>query len=121
MGVYISNMNMPKSCVKCHWYYECYDEHCILGKFLLRKYPTDVSEEPYILDTQRHPNCPLIEIDLVRCGECKYFDYDYGWCKRPKKMSFIAEPTDFCSYGERNEDFDPYQGDRDRDENGEIY
>lgn len=25
------------------------------------------------------------------------------------------------SYGGRNEDFDPYQGERDRDENGEIY
>ena len=58
----IPNMNMPKSCIECHWYYECYDERCTLGKFLLRKYPTDVSEEPYILDTQRHPKCPLIEI-----------------------------------------------------------
>lgn len=59
----IPNMEIPKNCVKCHWYYECYDEHCTLGKFLLRKYPIDVSEEPYILNTQRHPDCPLIEID----------------------------------------------------------
>ncbi len=96
MGVYIPNMEMPKSCVECHWYYECYDEHCTLGKFLLRKYPTDVSEEPYILDVQRHPKCPLI--DIVTCGECIH--HDDGLCHRPK-WSFAVEPTDFCSYGER--------------------
>ena len=77
MGVYIKNKEMPKSCVKCRWYYELYDEHCTLGKFLLRKYPTDVSEEPYILDTQRHPDCPLEEIDLVRCGECAWYEKSY--------------------------------------------
>lgn len=43
-------------------------------------------------------------IDIVRCGECRYFDYDDGVCRRPKKLSFIAEPTDFCSYGERRAD-----------------
>lgn len=46
----------------------------------------------------------LSAIDLVRCGECKYFDYDDAVCRRPKKLSFIAEPTDFCSYGERRAD-----------------
>lgn len=68
MGIYIPNIKMPSCCVKCHWYYECYDEHCTLGKFLLRKYPTDVSEEPYILDTQRHPDCPLEEVDGINFG-----------------------------------------------------
>ena len=107
MGVYINGLDMPISCEKCPL---CYDYlNCSI----------DDSLQMYLYN--RHPNCPLIEIGLVRCGECKYFDYEYGWCKRPKKMSFIAEPTDFCSYGERNEDFDPYQGERDRDENGEIY
>lgn len=40
---------------------------------------------------------------LVRCGKCRFFDYDDGVCRRPKKLSFIAVPTDFCSYGERRE------------------
>ena len=99
---YIPNMSKPKFC-KCEEY-NCFawDDEKFKCKITEWKKP-----------------CPLIEI--VTCGECKYFDYEYGWCKRPKKMSFIAEPTDFCSYGERNEDFDPYQGERDRDENGEIY
>ena len=98
MGVYIPNMEMPKSCVKCHWYYECYDEHCTLGKFLLRKYPTDVSEEPYILDTQRHHDCPLI--DIVTCGECKYYNNLFG-CMRCDEITLVTNPDDFCSYGER--------------------
>ena len=102
MGVYIPNMKMPKSCVKCHWYYECYDEHCTLGKFLLRKYPTDVSEEPYILDTQRHPDCPLEEIDLVRCGECKHLKAD-GTCDIFADDNIRPSVSDFCSHGERKE------------------
>ena len=91
------NMDMPKSCVKCHWYYELYDEHCTLGKFLLRKYPTDVSEEPYTLNVQRHPNCPLIEI--VPCGECKH--YAFGSCS---KLHLVTDPKNFCSDGERRSD-----------------
>lgn len=77
MGVYISNMKMPSCCVKCHWYYECYNEHCTLGKFLLRKYSTDTSEEPYILDVQRHPDCPLIEVNENK----EYYIGQGGWIK----------------------------------------
>ena len=101
----IPNMDMPKSCVECHWYYECYDEHCTLGKFLLRKYTTDASEEPYTLNIQRHPNCPLIEI--VRCKDCKWWNEDHkiggeGLCEN--NIFGWSRPTDFCSYGERRAD-----------------
>ena len=93
----IPNMEKPKSCVECHWYYELYDEHCTLGKFLLRKYATDASEEPYILNVQRHPDCPLIEI--VRCGECMHYtDHD---CPIDWESLTV---NDFCSYGERRTD-----------------
>ena len=94
------NMEMPKSCNECHWYYERYDEHCTLGKFLLRKYTTDACEEPYTLNTQRHPNCPLIEIDLVRCGECEYAD-EYNHCKYSAWWNGNA---DFCSHGIRRKE-----------------
>lgn len=99
----IPNMEMLKSCNECHWYYERYDEHCTLGKFLLRKYTTDACEEPYTLNTQRHPNCPLIEIDLVRCGECKWFINEGSVTICDTHETYI-EPTDFCSYGERRAD-----------------
>ena len=67
----------------------------------------------------------ISEIDLVRCGECKWCD-DKGKgraliCTNPY-IDMDIHPLDFCSYGEREtEDFNPYQGERDRDENGEIY
>ena len=46
-------------------------------------------------------------IDLVRCGECLY--YENGECKSGTfplrgdlaNVWFMTKPTDFCSYGER--------------------
>ena len=167
MGVYIPNMSKPKFC-KCEEY-NCFawdDE----------KYKCKITE-------WKKP-CPLIEIDLVRCGECKWCD-DKGKeraliCTNPY-IDMDIHPLDFCSYGKRRtdetiesitfkkmvkaveeemrevrnfvkrrndgavcsygvsananqhtqriegvgerepEDFNPYQGDRDRDENGDIY
>lgn len=45
----------------------------------------------------------------VRCGECKYYFSDIRKCDLHSEMpdeyssgfSFKMEPTDFCSYGER--------------------
>ena len=62
----------------------------------------------------------MVNIDLVRCGECKWWNEETHGCNRNPSVNAWWE-TDYCSYGERNEDFDPYQGERDRDENGEIY
>lgn len=49
--------------------------------------------------------CQLIEI--VTCGECKWWNRDYktesnGLCER--NICGFTEPTDFCSYGERRSD-----------------
>ena len=85
MGVYIPNMEKPKFC-KCEEY-NCFawdDE----------KYKCKITE-------WKKP-CPLIEIDLVRCGECKWIGVDggmpfcYWWLRE-------IEPDVFCSYGERRE------------------
>lgn len=46
-----------------------------------------------------------IEIDLVRCGECKWGNKDNEgtlWCEHA--IGGIMKPTDFCSYGERRAD-----------------
>lgn len=95
MGVYIPNVEMPKNCFQCSFNDGIY---CAL---IDNDTDAFISEDPTKVLTKRLDNCPLIEI--VRCGECKFFDYDDGVCRRPKKLSFIAEPTDFCSYGERRE------------------
>lgn len=88
MGVYIPNMkSMFKTCGDC---------------------PLDVPncrlwEELENLNTERHPNCPLIEIDLVRCGECNRSgtDGENTFCMW---LGALRKPTDFCSYGERRAD-----------------
>lgn len=45
----------------------------------------------------------LIEIDLVRCGECKWFINEGSVTICDTHEQYI-EPTDFCSYGERRTD-----------------
>lgn len=50
----------------------------------------------------------LIEIDLVRCGECKWWNRDgkrkdgKGWCENA--ICGLTKPNAFCSYGERRAD-----------------
>lgn len=41
-------------------------------------------------------------IDIVRCGECKYYNDDYTgkWCGRFRDPHG-CRTDDFCSYGER--------------------
>ena len=43
----------------------------------------------------------ISEIDLVRCGECKWYDKDFKDCNIRDSYGWEYKPTDFCSYGER--------------------
>lgn len=82
MGVYIDGLDMPKSCKRCP--FTCEALQFFNGK-------------------GRPQSCPLIEIDLVRCGECKKVDtkkcpmYSAGWG---------YTDDDWCSEGERRDDGD---------------
>lgn len=64
---------------------------------------------------------------LVRCGECKHKIQALSTEKGATGCELISGTfyeDFFCKEGERganDEDIDPYQGERDRDENGEIY
>ena len=101
-GVYIPNMSKPKDCYLCEFTngYECWSN----GE------PWFDVKEAYAKRTLS-PNCPLIEIDLVRCGECKYMrkyalrsaDPTGIWCHRWSVPRLITD-ADFCSYGERRSD-----------------
>ena len=78
MGIYIPNMDKPKSCWECPFYDSEYPWTCDL------------------FDTY----CPII--DIVTCGECKYWSIDeqgVAWCEHA--IGGLTEPDDFCSYGER--------------------
>ena len=92
MGVYIPNMkSMFKTCGDC---------------------PLDVPncrlwEELENLNTERHPNCPLIEIDLVRCKDCKHYDTEsrtFPCCTDIFGAVRYMEADGFCSKGERRAD-----------------
>ena len=97
MGVYIPNMSKPKDCKKCQWHLDFYIEDEQVGGLCT------ITEKD-----DKENTCPLIEIDLVRCGECKWWESAKngwnGWCRKQidAYATFYAE--DFCSYGERKSD-----------------
>ena len=107
MGVYIPNMEKPKNC------YACSFNDGIFCALIDNDTDAFIKENP----TEKVlPDCPLIEI--VRCGECKY----QYMCGHQINRHGLTLKLTCCEYGEgESEDFNPYQGDRDRDENGEIY
>ena len=89
MGVYIPNMEKPKDCFEC---------------ILADKHLNVLCEVEYNCRLEA-TECPLIEIDLVRCGECKWFINEGSVTICDTHETYI-EPTDFCSYGERRADGD---------------
>lgn len=76
MGVYIPNMEKPKDCDLCPFadlFGICKDD------------------------------CPLIEIDLVRCGECKH--WNKGFCNNGRADANLRlDKNCFCDEGERRAD-----------------
>ena len=91
MGVYIPNMEKPKECKECQWHLDFYIEDEQVGGLCT------ITEKD-----DRENTCPLIEIDLVRCGECNHSgtDGENTFCMW---LGALRKPTDFCSYGERKE------------------
>ena len=86
MGVYIPNVEMPRGCNSCPLVMEI-DNTCSLTMGGCAK-------------DERPPHCPLIEIDLVRCGECVYAD-GYNHCVYSAWWNGNA---DFCSHGIRRKE-----------------
>lgn len=97
----IPNMEKPKECGGCQFNvnqmggsYEW--QECVL-----------LNEDITHFDIARD-DCPLIEIDLVRCGECKHRDpedkkCDCGMFER-QGCIFPVDDDYFCKYGERRAD-----------------
>ena len=92
MGVYIPNMSKPKECKECQWHLDFYIEDEQVGGLCT------ITEKD-----DRENTCPLIEIDLVRCKDCKWFINEGSVTICDTHETYI-EPTDFCSYGERRAD-----------------
>lgn len=91
MGVYIKNEEMPESCYECTYAIE-EDGIC------------SITEGGCDWGHSRPPHCPLIEIDLVRCGECMYW-HEGEWYNTCDKHIGHGFPSDyFCGDGERRND-----------------
>lgn len=87
MGVYIKGINKPESCNDCPL---CgYDER--QSMLFCRVDNADIEQDI------RRDDCPLIEIDLVRCGECIFAD-ENNHCEYGELWNYNA---DFCSHGIR--------------------
>lgn len=86
MGIYMPIKEIPPSCWACDVVNECIKqipeipEGCEISRF----------------DDKRPEFCPLIDINLVRCGECVHYELPFNCTDK--------EPTDFCSKGERRAD-----------------
>lgn len=90
MGVYIPNIKKPKHCTECYF---------------VSRDQCELQDNSYDYDTfkEQKKHCPLIEIGLVRCGECNRSgtDGENTFCMW---LGALRKPTDFCSYGERRSD-----------------
>lgn len=104
-GIYIPNMEMPKTCFSCSFndglFCSLIDDD---SDALLSDNPVEE------ISTRRLDACPII--DIVRCGECKYYfpykNYDgriLGYhCQAPNQQTDFLEPTHYCGFGERRTD-----------------
>ncbi len=91
MGVYIPNMEKPKSCEECLFYE-------LDSIFEDERW----SSAPKCLLDGDSDDCPLIE--TVECKDCKYWADDMSgnmWCEHA--IVGLTEANNFCSYGERKE------------------
>ena len=86
MGVYIPNMEKPKSCWECRLMDG--EANCLVTDEGISSKQEGI-----------HPDCPLI--DIVTCGECKYW-HDHEWSSTCDKHIGNGFPSDyFCADGKR--------------------
>lgn len=94
MMIAIPNMEKPKECKECQWHLDFYIEDKQVGGLCT------ITEKD-----DKENACPLIEIDLVRCEECKWWtkqaDSIQGRCELLKMYPSSAW---YCGNGKRRTD-----------------
>lgn len=94
----IPNMEKPQNITRCSYKINPEECKCV--------YTDKVFEETLALLVDHPcPDCPLIEI--VECKDCKYWTDDMSgnmWCEHA--IGGLTEPTDFCSYGDRIDEYE---------------
>ncbi len=125
MGVYIPNMEMPKSCVMCRLYTDKFTDddgfilECALGEYESANCPLieiELDEKKFgymqdmdITSYEKAVFDLLVDkpIDLVRCGECKHskeWYRDHRLCYLWAETGIPVFEDGYCSYGERRAD-----------------
>lgn len=106
MGIYIPNMEKPSCCALCLL------SSVSMGKAFCSLLDKEIGEADMLTD------CQLIEIDeeVFRQLKESAFIIKALYKKLKEKYKCVEEDEE-----DAEEDFDPYQGDRDRDTFGEIY
>ena len=65
--------------------------------------PLTDQEWDLITDTSLEKVASMYE-SLIRCVDCKYYDYENYNCYDESGFGRNWKPTDYCSYGERRTD-----------------
>lgn len=111
MGVYTPNIKRPHCCRICP------NPVCIPDGIHTLDALDFIMKRRHEHPDRRADDCPLEEIDIVRCGECKWWDNDgespYGYCHAEKHCHFSNnweisiyrkyKADHYCSDGERRE------------------
>lgn len=120
MGIYIPNIEMPSCCALCDL---CFGFGCAVSEhdkgYKTRAFKYDENNKCEVdVFRERASWCPLIEMDEEVFRQLKgcAFIIKALYKKLKEKYKCAEEDEEGIE-----EDFDPYQGDRDRDTFGEIY
>ena len=102
MSILVKGVKMPRCCEVCPFNYDYYRCEALGDRF-------DDREE-IDMETQRLPDCPLVEmpsradvVEVVRCKDCKWWDSEEHNCVIRDSYGWDYKPTDYCSYGENAE------------------
>lgn len=93
MGVYIKGMTMPKTCESCDYFREPFlkESYCYL---LEKDIPRKVERKG------RMEDCPLSEVELVRCKECMHMiRHGEGSYQCRMTLHRFYNADSYCSYG----------------------
>lgn len=98
MGVYNPNMDKSKDCRKCPRRIQYDDGWSVRDKCLELNRDIYYKYDDWVV---MQDDCPLIEIDLVMCEECKYYNGHEQYCE----IDHFARENGFCSSGKRRTDY----------------
>lgn len=78
-----------------------------MSKYVSYDEMMEILDNKYLLPFRKDERLRgLSGIDVVRCKDCKHWDYEVSGCKcNPRDVTWRAwRDDDFCSYGERSEE-----------------